>query len=442
MNASILALVLCSGTLVHAQSLGEPASVDGSEGKDFGDAVAFPEVFFDEPTKDTFTYPNVGASGNTRLNGWATYYPGVGRHSSMVSMFDTGMAGVPMGEDGYVQVISMEFTAVTYASGPTAFYDETRDPPENSLWPGGDLNVFDQPGGFAVIGTVHVPADPNAIMPSPDEANNAPVELFGARFHNEHTAASWDESAGGTPAYQNGRENVVPIDFDRDGTERDVTDNVASLPFEYTQGIFTSQPGYDVPAGDEYLTEFPTGAFLPRPYQTFRANPFAIGKSYHIPDGTPGHSIFGKGQDPLVLNDPIPQAYRLKFSVNVQNPWIQNYLQESIHEGWVSFVYSHLAFGDHAGGNFTYWMTKEGSDKLPPAIDVDPSTLRFTYMRVPFGDISQNGRHGHEDLLGLIRVIESQVADQITMDLADVNRDGRLDFFDIAELLRLIQAEG
>lgn len=415
-----------------------PQRVDPSDQRSLNDTMPFPFVFFSEPTKDTFTYPNIGSSGNTRLNGWSTYYPGIGRHSSIACMYDTESMGVPSGESGYVKVLSMEFTAVTYASGPTAHYDGSRDAPENSLWAGGEVNVFDSPGGFAVIGAVHVPADPTYIQPLANEADNAPVELFGVRFNNGLSAALWDESASGTPAYQNGRHNMIPIDFDSDGTQRDVTDNIASLPFVYTEGPFISQPGFDVPAGDEYITEYPTGEFFLRPHPTFVANPFAIGKSFSIPDGTPGHSIFGEGQSVLALNDPIPPAYRLRFRVNVSNPYTQAYLRDSIHDGWITFMFSHLAFGDHAGGAFTYWMTKEGAHKLPPAIDVDPSTLSFEYIPIPFGDMDHSGSIKLDDLFLLVDVIGSQHTSRWSKtdrDLADVNRDGVIDIFDIIELL-------
>lgn len=434
----ITLVLFASSGIAQPPTTGQPQVIDAAHKLRLDDIVPFSSVSFSEPTKDTFTYPNIGASGNTRLSGWSTYYPGIGRHSAMVCMFDTGTAGVPSGEDGYVKIISMEFTAVTHASGPTAHYDGTRDAPENSLWAGGDINVFDSPGGFSVIGVVNVPSDPNYIQPAFDEENNAPVELYGARFNNELSAATWDESAFGTPAYQNGRQNIIPIDFDSDGVERDVTDNVASLPHVYTEGIFISQSGYDVPAGDEYFTEFPTGDFFPRPHPTFQANPFAIGKSFYVPDGTPGQSIFGEGQDKLELNDPIPLAHRLKFRVNVSNPGIQAYLRDSIHDGWLTFVYSHLAFGDHAGGAFTYWMTKEGSAKLPPAIDVDPSTLTFQYIPIPFGDMDMNGVRTHTDLLTLIEYIGNPKTghwSKTEHDLADINRDGTADFFDIIEFV-------
>ena len=415
-----------------------PQSTHQTDTKALNDTVPFESVFFSEPTKDTFTYPNIGSSGNTRLNGWSTYYPGIGRHSAMACLFDTKSMGVPAGESGYVKVISMRFTAVTYASGPTANYDGSRDAPENSLWSGGEINVFNSPGGFAVIGVIDVDADPTYIQPTPEEQNNVPVELFGIRYNNELSAEAWDESASGTPAYQNGRHNMIPIDFDSVGNERDVTDNVASLPFVYAEGTFVSQSGYDVPAGEEYFTEYPTGEFFPRPHATFVAHPFAIGQSFFIPDGTAGHSIFGEGQDDLSLNDPMPPAYRLEFNVNVSNPHIQAYLRSSIHEGWISLMYSHLAFGDHAGGAFTYWMTKEGSAKLPPAIDVNPSTLEFQYITVPFGDMDMNGVRTPTDLYTLIELIGNPLAEhwsKTNHDIADINRDGAVDFFDIIDFV-------
>ncbi|MBZ0173238.1 MAG: hypothetical protein K8E66_12715, partial [Phycisphaerales bacterium] len=121
-------------------------------------------VVFDRPTKDTSTYSNIGASGNTRPYAWMSTFPGEGRQSNLVTMFDTASAGVPTGiEAARVKITRMVFTACTYPAGPRATYDASPDAWQNSLWSGGDIIIYDSWGGTTPVGTEFVPAEPRYV---------------------------------------------------------------------------------------------------------------------------------------------------------------------------------------------------------------------------------------------------------------------------------------
>jgi hypothetical protein len=159
--ASVLAFTLLAGSASSA-----PVS---QSGKWDGGVLEQPEpvlttVRFDAPTKDSSTYSNIGASGNTRPYVWMSTFPGEGRQSSIVTMWETASRDVPTGaEAGRVLINRMVFTACTYPAGPRASYDPSPDAWQNSLWSGGDIVVYDFFGGTTPVGTVTVPAEPRYV---------------------------------------------------------------------------------------------------------------------------------------------------------------------------------------------------------------------------------------------------------------------------------------
>lgn len=397
-------------------------------------------VRFDQPTKDTSTYSNIGASGNTRPFVWMSTFPAEGRQSNLVTMFNTAAAGVPTDVDARrLRVTRMVFTLCTYPSGPRALYDPSPDPWQNTLWAGGEIAVYNSfINGSFQVGSVFVPAEPRYISQGPDEDNNKPVELFGAMFNNGWTAATWVESGVGTPAFQNGVYNVEPIDFDEDGNERSVLFSMGETAVEFEFGLFEGDDGLF------YDTYYPTGGFLPDPVDGFDPTPFGIGRSFHIPDGTPGHSIGGQGQQPISLNDQIPPGHRLRVDVDVADPHIQRYLRDGLEEGWLTFVASQLAFADLGfNGAYSYWLTKEGSASLPGSFDLDPSTLEFDYMYYPPGDFNGDGLVDGADLAPAIKALTDPAGFERAYPLldaavlTDMNGDGVTDLRDVALIVAM-----
>jgi hypothetical protein len=397
-------------------------------------------VDFDQPTKDTSTYSNIGASGNTRPFVWMSTFPSQGRQSNLITMWDTGSAGVPTGADARrLRVLRMEVTLCTFPSGPRAKYDGTRDPWQNTLWAGGDIIVYDFFGGTTPVGTETVPAEPRYISQGQTEDGNAPVELFGVKYNNGWSAASWVESGVGTPAYQNGVYNAEPIDFDDSGDERSVLFSMGETAVEFVLG------DYHADDGETYDTYFPTGNFLPDPVDGFDPNVFARGETYAIPDGTAGHSIGGQGQTPISLNDELPPGHRLRFDVRVNDDAVQGYLRDQIASGWISLAASHLAVADIGlNGAYSYWMTKEGSATLPPFFDLNPSTLSLDYIYFPPGDFNGNGIIDHADGPAAVWALTDPAGfDRANplLDaraLTDMDGDGDTDLADIRAIVGLI----
>lgn len=401
-------------------------------------------VRIDAPTKDSSTYSNIGASGNTRPFVWMSTFPGQGRQSNLLTMWDTGSAGVPTGAEAQrVLITRMEMTVCTYPSGPRAAYDGSSDVWQNTLWSGGDIIVYDFFGGTTPVGVETVGADPRYIEPGPGEAGNAPVELFGVSFNNEWDAASWVESGFGTPAYQNGVYNAVPIDFDQAGAPRDVLSSMGETAVEFVLGL------YEGDDGEIYDTFYPTGEFLPDPVDGFDPNPLGIGRSFDIPDGTPGHSIAGQGQAKIELDDELPPGHRLRINVNVLEPAVQGYLRDGMEGGWLSLMASQLAIADIGlNGAYSYWMTKEGSATLPPVFDLDPSTLEFDYLYVPPGDFDGDGIVDGNDAGPALMALTDPAGFERAFPLldaaalTDMDGDGDTDLRDVARIVGVIAGAG
>lgn len=397
-------------------------------------------VVFDQPTKDTSTYSNIGATGNTRPYVWMSTFPGEGRQSNLVTMFDTASLGVPSGIDaGRLRITRMVFTACTYPAGPRATYDPTPDAWQNSLWPGGEIVVYDSWGGTTPVGSEFIPAEPRYVSLGPAEDGNKPVELFGVRFNNGWTASTWVETGVGTPAVQNDLYNAEPIDFDDAGNERSVLFSMGESAVEFVFGMYVGDDG------QTYDTYYPTGNFLTDVADGFDPHAFGYGKSYVIPDGTPGHSVGGVGQGLISLGDELPPAYRLRVDVRVDDPAIQRYLRSGLEEGWISLIASQLAIADIGlNGSYSYWLTKEGSATLPPVFDLNPSTLEFDYIEMPPGDFNGDGLIGPEDFGPAIEALTDPAGferDFPLLDataLTDMDGDGDTDLADIEQIIRLL----
>jgi len=397
-------------------------------------------VSFDQPTKDTSTYQYIGSSGNTRPFIWMNTFPSQGRQSNLVTMWNTGAAGVPTGIDTRrLRVLRMQVTLCTFPSGPRARYDATPDLWQNTLWAGGDIIVYDFFGGNIPVGIESIPAEPRYTSQGTGEDGNQPIEIYGARFNNGWTAESWVESGAGTPSFQNGLYNAEPIDFDDQGNERSVLFSMGETAVEFVEDDYIADDN------QTYFTYYPTGNFLSDPVDGFNPNSFALGEAYTIPDGTPGHSIGGAGQTPIAQDTEIPPGYRFRFDINVENEAIQNYLRDQFANGWLTLIASQLALGDIGlNGAYSYWLTKEGSATLPGFFDLDPTTLDFDYIYFPPGDFNANGIIDPLDRQAAVWALTdpagfeqaNPLLDAST--LTDMDGDGYTDLADITAVLSTV----
>ncbi|MEM7755037.1 MAG: dockerin type I domain-containing protein [Planctomycetota bacterium] len=429
-----------TATPTSSASLSAPDRGTIGPGPFFGGPVT---VFFQSPTKDTSNYANIGATGNTRPFVWASTFPGQGRQSSLLVMYDAASAGLPTGPDAErVWFESITFTACTWpGTGPQANYDETPDPWQTQLWPGGDITVFNSFGGITPIDSVTVGADPRFAPQGPDEDGNAPLELFGVRFNNGLSAETWIESSSGTPGWSGGVPNAEPVDFPG-GLERSVQESFGESAVEFVLG------DYLAPDGQTYDTFFPTGDFIENPLDGFDPQPLAIGKSLFVPDGTPGQNLFGAGQSPLNQGEIIPFGHRFEFEVNVRSAAVAEYFRGQLAEGWISLMMSQAAFGDLAQAEYSYWITKEGSASFDtlPQIDLDPSTLEVVYAVPAVGDVNNSGDITVEDLIWVIRGTMDPSAhqrafpNQSSLATLDLTGDGRIDDSDILEAVAQLRA--
>ncbi|MBZ0173143.1 MAG: hypothetical protein K8E66_12230, partial [Phycisphaerales bacterium] len=247
------------------------------------------------------------------------------------------------------------------------------------------------------------------------------------------------ESGVGTPAYQNDMYNAEPIDFDDDGAERSVLFSTGESAVEFVFGLYQGDDG------ETYDTYFPTGNFLPGALDGFDPNVFGVGRSYAIPDGTPGHSINGQGQSPITTGAEIPPGHRLRFVVRVDDPAIQAYLRIGLVEGWISLMASQLAYADIGlNGTYSYWLTKEGSATLPGLFDLDACTLGFDYITIPPGDFNGDGLIDRDDYDPALMALTDPAGFKRGFPLldaaalTDMDRDGDTDLADIAAIARLL----
>ncbi|MEM1184391.1 MAG: dockerin type I domain-containing protein [Planctomycetota bacterium] len=426
-----------TATSTQSAVTGVPQSSVVGAGPTYGEPTT---VFFEAPTKDTSTYSNIGATGNSRDFVWASTFPGEGRQSSLVAMFDTATAGLPTGVDARrVWFESITFTAATWLSStaPQAKYDPSPDAWETQLWAGGDITVFNEFGGITPVDSVFVPAEPRYQTQGAAEDDNAPLELFGVRFNNGLSAATWNESSSGTTAWSNGIPNAEPVDFPG-GVERSVQSSFGESGVEFAFGL------YDAPDGQTYDTFFPTGNFVANPVDGFDPEPLAYGLSYDVAAGTPGETV--AGQTALGQNDLIPFGHRFRFEVDTRRGPVIEYFRDQLEIGWVSLIMSQAAFGDLAVAEYSYWITKDGKALLDTLdIDFDASTLEITYVVPLPGDVDGSGAVEVSDLVWVIRgvgepgVHQTAFPQQDSAATLDVNADGYVDAFDVFAVVGMLR---
>ena len=163
------------------------------------------------------------------------------------------------------------------------------------------------------------PEDPRA---TPDSDPGRPIELFGAGFRNEFTAWTFEESSPFGPASTGGR-NAFAAGFNPARQLVDVGNNVGKT--------------------NEAYSPFPT-------------RPFAIGIVTDVAAG-----------------DPVPAGATVRFDVNVADPDVRGYLQESLRSGRLWLTVTWLGESSGLSGTPTYpdFATRDNLVYDPPRLTVE-----------------------------------------------------------------------
>lgn len=180
-----------------------------------------------------------------------------------------------------------------------------------------------------------------------DEDLGRPTILSAAGFRNDFDGWTFGEDGPfGVPSV--GTRNCFAADFDDDGQLRDISNSLSD-------------------------------GFVP--------NEFAIGQT-----------------DAVAPGELIPIYTELTFEVDVSDPDIQCYIQNSVSDGLVEFVVSSYHYGTHDGGSYPNWVLKENSLVGLGLIDAARLTIDVEFIEPSgvIGDIDGDGTVGIEDLLKLL----------------------------------------
>jgi hypothetical protein len=259
-------------------------------------------VRFAEPTKDTTTYSNIGASGQHAAVRVDEHLPGRGAAEQPADDVGHRVGGCADGSDaqrvrrrGCLHGVHVSRAARGRATTPIADRGRTRSGRAATS------SSTTSSAGRRPSASETVPAEPRYISLGPGEDGNKPVELFGVRFNNEWTAATWVESGIRAP-----RRSRTACTTPSRSTS---TATASSAGVSELDGRDRGRVRLGIYVGDDgqtYDTYYPTGNFLPDALDGFDPSPFGSGASFDIPDGTPGHSIAGQGQQAITLGDELP----------------------------------------------------------------------------------------------------------------------------------------
>jgi hypothetical protein len=288
------------------------------------------------------------------------------RDSQIQLGFDTATKGIPTGlalTDYTISSVTLTVTAAVPVGAPP--YDPTYDDTTTYPLANGPTPAADDPG--------------------------RPVPLFGLGFRNGYTALEFGPTpvAGpplfgesgegyGPSAFGQGIRHAYAIDFDDNGFQRDVSDN---------------------------LDEPNLGA------NAFNPHYFAIGTT----SLTPGATII----DGTVFT----------FNVNISDPDILNYIRQGLAAGQLGFAIAGLlpatgGPGGGGGGDYPfYYMTENGSNA---------PTLEIVYHVGPAcsGDIDGDGDTDVFDFA--ILALNFGTASGATPGQGDLDGNGSVDVFDFA----------
>jgi hypothetical protein len=198
-----------------------------------------------------------------------------------------------------------------------------------------------------------------------------PIELFGVGYRSGFTRSTFNDdspfqSVASSPGNYNRKRNAFALDFATNGTPRDVSNNVE---------------------------------------EQFEVNPWAVADSPGVidPDGNYNEST-------LQEESFVPDGRVFRFQVNVSNPHILAYLQDSFNAGRLHLMVSSLYDTSERSPDIPRFYSRDHDDfgyYLGPAIEADvvvmpkPAITRITGgYRVSFDTISgQNYRVEFRDSL-------------------------------------------
>lgn len=276
-------------------------------------------VDLDEPDHDRWMYPFNGTPGTRSVGptfaafGYDTFDERDGQN--LYGFHTDADVTSGLGPSSY-RVIAATMTLMIEDGG--IIYDESADPWETHLEGGQD--------------------------PDPGQE----VLLSGVRFRGDYDGWSFGETGAFGPFGARTR-NAYPIDFDADGVERDLSNNVLD---------------------------------------GFQPNPFAVGSVAGLPAG-----------------DTVPDLSTFTFDIDVDDPDIQCYLRQSLDDGLVSLIVSSFHAGSQDGsGSYPQWIMKDNS--LVFVGLADAAGLEMTVEVVESsgveGDVDGDGEVGVTDLLDVI----------------------------------------
>jgi hypothetical protein len=198
-----------------------------------------------------------------------------------------------------------------------------------------------------------------------------PIELFGVGYRSGFTRSTFNDdspfqSVASSPGNYNRKRNAFALDFAANGTPRDVSNNVEEL---------------------------------------FEVNPWAVADSPGVIDMV-GNYV----SSPLTAGSIVPDGQVFRFQVNVSNPHILAYLQDSFNAGRLHLMVSSLYDTSERSRDIPRFYSRDHEDfgyYLGPAIEADvvvmpkPAITRITGgYRVSFDTISgQNYRVEFRDSL-------------------------------------------
>lgn len=256
----------------------------------------------------------------------------------------------------------------------------------DALWPASAYNITTCTIELA-IASDDIPYDPTPDSWSthhPDGPTDSdagrPTIVSGAAFRNGWDSWSFGEDGAFGKAMQSGVRNCYPIDFDVDGSARDLSNN---------------------------LTE------------SFDPNPWAVGT---VDDVIPG--------------DVIPAYTIVTFNVDVADLDVQCYLRQALSTGLADFMVTslHPASEPGSGGSSNYpdWVFKEN-----PLVDLgitSAAALRLSVDVTPPsgvpGDINGDSLVNVEDLLGVLEAFG-----RCPCCAADLDGSGVVDVNDLLEII-------
>lgn len=170
------------------------------------------------------------------------------------------------------------------------------------------------------------PEDPDY---QPDEDEGRPVELFGAGFRHEFTEATFleDSPFGGSRA---GQRNAYPVGINTHGQWVDVGNHVGKTNLAFP---------------------------------SFNAVPFAVGQINGLAPG-----------------DPVPSGSIMTFDLNLEDPFVLEFLQQACHRGRLRLMVTSLHTSNFGTGTPTWpeFHTRESVLGSPPTLLLEGTVIRDT----------------------------------------------------------------